>query len=491
MRTVKNPQIELGGTSIANIIIDLKSRDDIPPLLLGLQHIYTNVELRNKVFKILEEKINPNADNNNGRPGMDLWKILVFGVLRLNLNWDYDRLVEMANNHKTIRKMVGHGTFTDDYQYKLQTVKDNVTLLTPEMLDEINIIVVEAGHKIVKKKEDEDLLGRCDSFVVETNVHYPTDINLLFDAMRKVITLTATLCTLCALIGWRQSNHNIKTLKQLFRKAQQLKRSTSKDQAKKDKREELIKAAHLEYIDAATAFLNRARTTLQSVNGGGLSAIAIVFSIENFIAHAERQIDQIHRRVILGEKIPHGEKVFSIFEEHTEWISKGKAGVPVEFGLKVCVLEDQYGFILHHRVMEHETDDQIATPMIKDCKNNFSDLTSCSFDKGFHSPKNQKDLQEFLDTVILPRKGKLSVKAQEWEYSPEFIKARHQHSAVESAINALEVHGLDRCPDHGINGFKRYISLAVLGRNIQQLGVKIRQNELALQEEQEKLKKAA
>lgn len=85
----------------------------------------------------------------------------------------------------------------------------------------------------------------------------------------------------------------------------------------------------------------------------------------------------------------------------------------------------------------------------------------------------------------------MSLKAQDWEYSPEFIKARHQHSAVESAINALEVHGLDRCPDHGINGFKRYISLAVLARNIQQLGVKIRQNELALQEEQEKLKKAA
>jgi len=160
MRTVKNPQLELGGTSIANIKIDLKSRDDIPPLLLGLQHIYTNVELRNKVFEILEEKINPDTDNNNGRPGMELWKILVFGVLRLNLNWDYDRLMEMSNNHRTIREVVGHGSFTDDYQYKLQTVKDNVTLLTPEILDEINIIVVEAGHKIVSKKRGRRLTGK-------------------------------------------------------------------------------------------------------------------------------------------------------------------------------------------------------------------------------------------------------------------------------------------------------------------------------------------
>ncbi len=491
MRTAKSPQLELGETAIENIKIDLKSRDDIPPLLLGLQHIYTNVEIRNNVFEILEQNINPDADNNNGRPGMELWKILVFGVLRLNLNWDYDRLAEMANNHKTIRKMVGHGSFFDEYEYKLQTLRDNVALLTPEILDQINTIVVESGHSIVKKKEDQKLRGRCDSFVVETNVHYPTDINLLFDAMRKVLTLVATLCTLCNLNGWRQSKHNIKALKRLFRKAQQLKRSTSKDPNKKSKRDELIKAAHQEYINIASTFLDRARSSIQQASGGGPSAITLIFAIEKFIVHAERQIEQIHRRVILGEKIPHAEKVFSIFEEHTEWISKGKAGVPVELGLKVCVLEDQYGFILNHRVMEHETDDQVAIIMVNESKKKFSDLCACSFDKGFHSPKNQKDLPAHLDNVILPRKGRLSVKDKAREYSPDFIKARHQHSAVESAINALEVHGLDRCPDHGKHGFKRYAALAVLARNIQQLGVKIRQRKLVFLERQEKLKKAA
>lgn len=207
MRVVKNPQLQLGGTTIEKIKINLNSRDDIPPLLLGLQHLYTNIELREKVFALLKENINPDTANDTGRPGMDLWNILVFGVLRLNLNWDYDCLTEMANNHKTIRMMVGHGTFTDDYEYKLQTLKDNVSLLTPELLDKINTVVVEAGHDIVKKKDDEELQGRCNSFVVETDVHYPTDINLLFDAMRKVITLIAALCTLCGLSGWRQSKH--------------------------------------------------------------------------------------------------------------------------------------------------------------------------------------------------------------------------------------------------------------------------------------------
>jgi IS5 family transposase len=306
-----------------------------------------------------------------------------------------------------------------------------------------------------------------------------------------VIALTVTLCSLCGLGGWRQYRHNIKILKRLFRKAQQLKRSTSKDQAKKEKREELIRSAHREYIELAALFLEKARRSRTEADSGGSAAVGLVSEIEKFMKHAERQIDQIERRVINGEKIPHKEKVFSIFEEHTEWISKGKAGVPVELGIKVCVLEDQFGFILHHRVMEHEEDVDVAVPMVAAAKGEFPDLVSCSFDKGFHSPANQKDLPTYLDTVILPKKGRLSAKDKEREYSPEFIRLRHRHSAVESAINALEIHGLDRCPDHGIDGFKRYTALAVLARNIQQLGVKVRQKQLALRKRQEKLRKAA
>lgn len=491
MRQVKNPQLKLGELPIADIKIDLKSRDDIPPLLLGLQYIYTNPELRSQVFSILEEVLPLGANRNNGRPGMEQWKILVLGVVRLNINCDYDHIHELANNHKTIRQMLGHATFADEYQYNLQTLKDNVSLLSPDILDRINELVVNAGHRLVKKKDDETLRGRCDSFVVETNVHYPTDINLLFDAMRKVITLVATLCTLCSLTEWRQSAHNLKTIKQLFRKTQKLKRSTSDDPTKKEKREKIIVAAHLEYIDVARGFLEKARNTIMKVNGGGIIAIEMTLAIEKYLAHADRQIEQIDRRVVKGEKIPHNEKVFSIFETHTEWISKGKAGVPVEFGLKVCVLEDQYGFILHHQVMQNETDEQVAIPMVKQAQDKFPGLSTCSFDKGFHSPKNQLELPKFLDLVMLPKKGKLSQKDKEKEHSDNFIKARYQHAAVESAINALEVHGLDRCPDRGLHGFKRYVSLAVLARNIQQLGVVLRQQQLTKLARKVKFKLAA
>ena len=75
-----------------------------------------------------------------------------------------------------------------------------------------------------------------------------------------------------------------------------------------------------------------------------------------------------------------------------------------------------------------------------------------------------------LGHLVLPKKGKLSVEDKECEYSDEFIYYRRKHSAVESGINALENHGLDRCLDHGLFGFKRYVSLAVLGRNCQKIG---------------------
>jgi hypothetical protein len=197
-------------------------------------------------------------------------------------------------------------------------------------------------------------------------------------------------------------------------------------------------------------------------------------------------MDQIRRRVMEGETIPHHEKVFSLFEEHTEWITKGKAGVSQELGLKVCVVKDQFGFILHHRVMQKEMDDQIAVPIIKETKERFPQLISCTFDKGFHSPNNQKDLAVLLEKVILPRKGNLSAINKEIENSEEFKEARRKHSAIESSINALENHGLDRCLDHGIYGFKRYVGLAVLARNIQILGHILQQKQLQRMERLER-----
>ena len=316
--------------------------------------------------------------------------------------------------------------------------------------------------------------------MVETNVHYPTDINLLFDAMRKVITLSAQLCEDCGCTEWRQHAYNVRHVKRHIRTAQHKKRSKARSPEQQEKNAALIVQAHRQYLAVAQQYLNKARQTLVLMQSAGLvDALHVVrkLEIDGFMKHADRQIEQIERRVIQGEVIAHEDKVFSIFEPHTEWISKGKAGVPVELGVKVCILEDQHQFILHHQVMEQQTDDQVTLEMVVQAKRRFPSLNACSFDKGFHSTANQIALKEQLDLVALPRKGKLSEQAQALEQADAFARARRAHSGVESAINALEVHGLDRCPDHGINGFKRYVALAVVARNIHRIGAILWQRE--------------
>ncbi|MFT5101978.1 MAG: IS5 family transposase [Planctomycetaceae bacterium] len=483
MRTPTRAQLQLGETDIADIQIDTRSRDDIPQLLLGLQHLYADRALREEIFELLAKLTPETVSTEQGRPGMTWWKILVMGSLRLNLNCDYDRLQELVNNHKTLRKMLGHGFLDDDKTYYLQTLKDNVQLFTPEILDEINQVVVRAGHKLKKKAT---LAGRCDSFVVETTVHYPTDINLLLDALRKVIGLTTRYAEAADIGGWRQSEFNQKQIKRAHRQAQQMKRSTSKDDTKKAEREENIVQAHRDYIDLAGKFIDKSQMTL-AAEAAPMSLVhcALIPAIEGFIHHAHRQIDQIKRRVIEGEKIPHEEKVLSLFQPHTEWINKGKAGVPVELGLKVCVVEDIQGYLLHHRVMEKETDEQIAVELITQTQDRYPQLRVCSFDKGFHSPNNQIELSKQLDRLVLPKKGRCNKAEKDRESSAEFRRSRRTHSAVESAINALEVHGLDRCPDHGIDGFKRYVALAVVARNIQKLGAEL-QKKIQAQEKRKR-----
>jgi IS5 family transposase len=492
MRIAIDEQMKFGETPIYDIKFDARCRDELPQLLMGLQSLYCNEKLRLKIFDTLQELIPEDVSLTTGRKGMNLWRIFVLGCIRLCCNTNYDKLHDYANCHIQVRQMLCHSIWDLDKHYALSTLKDNLSLFTPEVLDKISQIVVEHGHKIFNKKTDEILKGSCDSFPLETNVHYPTDISMLWDAIRKIITLTMMLCKDFNISDWRQGKINLKKVKACFRLAQQAKRSTSNKEEVKKEKEQLVINAHTLYVNLAQGFIDKARQTLKTLPSSDIVVYFKIQQIEEYINDAELLIDQIKRRVVNGETIPQHEKIFSIFERHTEWISKGKAGVPVELGVKVCIVKDQYGFLLHHRVMENETDEKIAVSIVEETRKRFPDFKSCSFDKGFHSKPNQEELSKILDHVILPRKGKLSVTSKEIENTDMFKEARKKHSAVESSINALENHGLDRCPDHGIKGFKRYTALAVVARNIQIVGAKLQQKELKkLQRKSKKLQLAA
>lgn len=144
-------QTKFGQVDIADIELNPRCRDDITKMLRGLQHIYTTPEIREKVFRILQQEV-PVADTENGRPGMDLWRIFVLALLRVCCNCDWDRVQNLANNHNRLRQMMGIDEWKDKTEFPLQTIKDNVSLLKADTINKINTVVVESGHKLIKKK---------------------------------------------------------------------------------------------------------------------------------------------------------------------------------------------------------------------------------------------------------------------------------------------------------------------------------------------------
>lgn len=151
MRYFETGSTLVGKIDIAQIEFDLKSRDEIPKVLIGLQYVYCDEKIREEIFEKLKKVIPEKISLSNGRLGMNLWNVFVLAILRLNCNWDYDKLKEMADNHLTLRLMLGHDRM-DDTRYPLQTIKDNIKLFSPKILKDINTIIVKSGHHLIKKK---------------------------------------------------------------------------------------------------------------------------------------------------------------------------------------------------------------------------------------------------------------------------------------------------------------------------------------------------
>ena len=201
MRAIREPLVRLGEIAIEDIEIDAVCRDDIPAVLRGIQHLYCNEELRQQVFDLLDAHFLPSVNRGLGRPGMDLWRIFVLATLKQGIGCDYDRLQDLANRHGTVREMLGHSGLDDHHRYEHRTLVRNVSLLTPELLNKINELVVKAGHALFGQEPEAPLRARADSFVVETDVHYPTDVNLMWDAMRCLIRVCAELASAFGLGG--------------------------------------------------------------------------------------------------------------------------------------------------------------------------------------------------------------------------------------------------------------------------------------------------
>ena len=195
MRQRFEQQTTLGITPVSEVKFPLRSRDELPPVLKALQYIFVTSKINEEVFSLLEEKV-CKGKMQTGRKGMDLWHIMVLAVVRHTLDTNWDRLEDMANNHKLMRKILG--IYVEDFgieeiEFSYQSIVDNVSLIDEDLLHNINTLVVEHGQNLLKKKEDEALQLKTDSYALQTNVHFPTDLNLLWDSLRKGLDMVGKL----------------------------------------------------------------------------------------------------------------------------------------------------------------------------------------------------------------------------------------------------------------------------------------------------------
>ena len=170
MREVQRRQREFCQPLIEDIEPDLRSRDDIQKVLQGIRDLYSDPDFREPVFKLLDKTILPDADRHQGRPGMDLWTILVLGIVKQAKRMDFDTLHDQANNHKKLRLFLGHTDLWDNREYSLKAIEQNINRLTPELLQEISELSVKCGRAILGISPDEPMRGAGDSFAAPCDV---------------------------------------------------------------------------------------------------------------------------------------------------------------------------------------------------------------------------------------------------------------------------------------------------------------------------------
>src|SRR5690554_5305202 len=287
MRKRFEQQLSFGQISISQVQVNLKSRSAFTKLILALQHLFVTPEYNEKIFRVLEDKI-LKGKQKTGRPGMDLWIIFVLAQTRLCMDLNYDDLHHMANNDKLLRQVMGiefdnyYGITPIEFEY--QNILDNVSLLDDETVRDLNQIVVEMGHDVFKKKEEAALRLKTDSFVVESNVHFPTDYNLLWDSARKCIDMVTKLQKRHNLLGWRKINDWRKDLKNKMRSLGRANASGGKG------KQERVRVSTQAYLTKAKALLEKLEGDKCNFPQQDIADFVIVAELEKFMQLLEKHI---------------------------------------------------------------------------------------------------------------------------------------------------------------------------------------------------------
>jgi IS5 family transposase len=401
-----------------------------------------------------------------GRSGLTPQQVLRSLVLMRIKNWNYRELRERIADGCTLRQ------FTDFYCMPVprhDAFNRGFNRLTPETLKAINELVVQAAVEL--ELEDGQKL-RVDTTVVQTDIHHPTDNTLLWDFVRVVTRLVDRLA---AALGRRRIKGFRDRTRSARRRMQEIQRMTSKQ------RQERLIGKYRELIGIAEEVIDSARTALRHTRKARgtdmITELAIAETrkeIEHFCKLGARVIDQSRRRVLYGEQVPTIEKIYSIFEPHSDLIKRGKVQTPIEFGHKVFLAESARGLITQYEVLDgNPVDEQHVIVSLARHKQTFGDVPELySSDRGFFSAGNVMSCeQQGVKVVCIPQRGGTKPPEREaYEKSREFKDGQRFRAGIEGRISVLfRGRGMKRCPAEGRERFELWVAAAVLANNLMKI----------------------
>ena len=457
MSRTLDPQLSFADLDLSRLGVHLD------PVLQGIDAFFDqHSALVEHVRLDLERGLkNPGSGRHGITPSQTLRSLTLMRVK----NWDYRELRERINDGYTLR---GFTQFDSHRVPKHDAFNRAFNRLTPTTLEAINQAVVQAAVQL--GLEDGKKL-RVDTTVVETNIHYPTDATLLWDSVRTITRLVEDLHDKLphGVQGFTNRTRSAR------RRMQQIQRMTAqqRQQQQVPKYRELLRITRL-------VVQNAHQVVEQTEAIGGIDVVAGLVidqlrqQITSYCDLADRVIDQTRRRVIEGEPVPSEQKIYSIFEPHTDLIKRGKVLKPVEFGHKVFLAESAQGLITDYRVLKgNPADSDNVEASLERHQQTFQRPPEWyAGDRGFYSAGNvQRCQQAEVGEVCIPQRGGKKTQEQEaLERSPAFKKAQRFRVGIEGRISVLfRGRGMKRCRAKGRERFEMLVGAAVLANNLMRI----------------------
>ena len=431
----------------------------LEPLLQAIADFLDDQEM---IERVRSDLVRGLKKPGSGRRGLTPQQVLRALVLMRVKNWDYRELRERIADGLMLRQFAD---FYCDPVPKHDAFNRGFNRLRPETLKVVNDLVVQAAVDL--GLEDGTKL-RVDTTVVHTDIHHPTDNTLLWDVVRVVTRLVRRLSKaleLRRIKGFRDRTRSAR------RRMYEIQRMTTRqrDEEQTGTYRELIGIAE-EVVESARMALEKTSKTRGKDMLADMAIEEIRKDIEHYCGLGSHVIDQARRRVLNGEQVPNAEKIYSIFEPHTDLIKRGKVRTPVEFGHKVFLAESAQGLITQYEVLGNPSDEIHVAPSLDRHMEAFGRVPELyGSDRGFFSEQNVASCaQEGVKVVCIPQRGgKKTPEREAYEKSADFKQGQRFRAGIEGRISVLfRGRGMKRCLAEGHERFELWVAAAVLANNL-------------------------